>query len=81
MIGSVVYFSTLLGNKTFGLNITNGKKVFQLDRGDYNPAIASPTALYITAVNRIYKFVPRSSAEGKQKAKANKAKAKAKAKG
>jgi outer membrane protein assembly factor BamB len=77
VIGSVVYFSTLLGNKTYGLNITNGKKVFQLDRGDYNPAIGSPTALYITAVNRIYKFAPRASAVAKKKAKA-KAKAKAK---
>lgn len=85
VIGSVVYFSTLLGNKTFGLNITNGRKVFQLDRGDYNPAIASPNALYITAVNRIYKFVPRAAAakkkKAKAKAKAKKAKAKAKKKG
>jgi outer membrane protein assembly factor BamB len=59
VVGSVVYFSTLQGNRTYGLNITNGKQVFLLERGDYNPAISDGRFLYITAVNRIYKFAPK----------------------
>ena len=62
VIGRTVYFSTLLGNKTFGLDIRNGHKVFQRDRGDYNPVIASPDALYLTAVNFIFKYVPGAKA-------------------
>lgn len=60
VIGSVVYFSTLRTNRTFGLDIRNGRKVFTFKRGDYNPAIADDRGnLYLTAVNRIYRLTPK----------------------
>jgi outer membrane protein assembly factor BamB len=85
VIGSIVYFSGLRNNKTFGLDIRNGHKAFAFPRGDYNPAIADDHGnLYLTAVNRVYKLTSRKflrkqkAAAAKTKAAAQKKKAKEK---
>jgi outer membrane protein assembly factor BamB len=59
VVGSVVYFSTLLGDRTYGLNVTNGRQVFLFRRGDYNPVISDGRYIYLTAVNRIFKLAPK----------------------
>jgi outer membrane protein assembly factor BamB len=63
VIGNVVYVSVIGKDVgTLGLKLTNGKKVYDNEIGEYNPAISDGRALYLTGYSELRKFLPKSLA-------------------
>lgn len=79
IIGDVVYVS-VIGESvgTIGYEIKDGKKVFEHELGEYNPAITDGERLYLTGYSTLRAFPPEEGKKRKGKAKkdgAGKAKA------
>ena len=74
VIGNVVYVSVIGEDRgTIGFNIRNGKKVFEHELGEYNPAITDGQRLYLTGYSTLRAFThddgtPRRKADGGKKA-------------
>ena len=60
LIGRVVYFSTLDGSNTKGLDARTGKKIFERNTGKFNPMISDGKRMYMTGFSTIYTMVPPS---------------------
>jgi outer membrane protein assembly factor BamB len=56
VIGSVVYFSTLSGRRTYALGAKTGRTLWSLGRGAFNPAISDGKRIYITGYSSVYAF-------------------------
>ncbi|MDQ3572554.1 MAG: PQQ-binding-like beta-propeller repeat protein [Actinomycetota bacterium] len=73
VIGNVAYFSVIgeaIG--TLGYDIRTGKKVFEHELGEYNPAITDGERLYLTGYSTVRAFRPEPpgrKVKGKQNAK------------
>jgi outer membrane protein assembly factor BamB len=61
VIGTVVYFSTLSKRTTTGLDVRNGRPVWNFLRGAFNPAVSDGKRLYITGYSSIYAFRPANA--------------------
>jgi outer membrane protein assembly factor BamB len=59
LIGNIVYFSTLSQRTTTGLNARNGRVVWKLNSGAFNPAISDGKRLYITGYSSLSAFEHR----------------------
>jgi outer membrane protein assembly factor BamB len=59
IIGKVVYFSELQNKTTSGLDVRNGKRVFKLASGAFNPAISDGRRLYVTGYSSLFAFEPK----------------------
>ncbi|CAN5487503.1 hypothetical protein BH10ACT11_BH10ACT11_11750 [soil metagenome] len=60
VIGNVVYVSVIGPSVgTLGLDIRTGKKVYENDIGEYNPAISDGSKLYLTGYSELRAFVPK----------------------
>ena len=59
VIGRVVYFSTLEGNRTTGLDVRTGRPVFRFGAGKFNPVISDGRRLYLTGYGHQYALVPK----------------------
>jgi outer membrane protein assembly factor BamB len=58
LIGRVLYFSTLDGSNTKGINVDNGRRIFRRDTGKFNPMISDGKRMYMTGFSTIYTMVP-----------------------
>jgi outer membrane protein assembly factor BamB len=58
LIGRVVYFSTLDGSNTKGIDARTGRKLFERDTGKFNPMISDGKRMYMTGFSTIYTMVP-----------------------
>ena len=60
VIGNVVYVS-VIGDPigTLGLDLRNGKTVFEHELGEYNPAISDGEVLYLTGYSTLRAFPPK----------------------
>jgi outer membrane protein assembly factor BamB len=63
VIGNSYYVSTLASH-TFGLNVANGDITFEVDRGQYNPAISDGVKLYLTGYSGVTAYVPKEKKGG-----------------
>jgi outer membrane protein assembly factor BamB len=84
LIGRVLYFSTLDGANTKGIDVRRGVRIFRRDTGKFNPMISDGKRMYMTGFSTIYTMVPprynrpgdlakekkRRAAQEKKKAKA-----------
>ena len=78
VIGNVAYFS-VIGDAvgTLGYDVASGKKVFEHELGEYNPAITDGQRLYLTGYSTVRAFAPEepgTKGKGKQAGKKKQAK-------
>lgn len=59
IIGSVVYFANLAARRTIGLDTRTGRKVFQVEKGGFDPVISDGKRLYVTGYSSLFAYVPR----------------------
>jgi outer membrane protein assembly factor BamB len=59
IIGNIVYFSDLGEHRTYGLGISTGRVVFELDTGAFDPAISDGQDIYLTGYTGLYAFAPK----------------------
>jgi outer membrane protein assembly factor BamB len=59
VVGRVVYFSNLGAKSTSGLDVRNGKRVFYVERGAFNPIISDGRRLYLTGYSSLYAYEPK----------------------
>jgi len=58
VLDGIVYFSTL-GEKTFGLDARNGKKLWEFGDGKYSPVVADEQHVYLAGYKKLYGLLPR----------------------
>lgn len=58
VIGRIVYFSDLGLHRTYGLDITTGKVLYEAHTGAFDPATSDGAHLYITGVTGLYALAP-----------------------
>jgi outer membrane protein assembly factor BamB len=59
IVGSVVYFADLGQRRTYGLDISTGRVVFQWPSGSFDPVISDGQDLYLSGFSGIYDLAPR----------------------
>ena len=73
MIGDIVYFADLGNKRTFGLGARTGRKVFEHERGSYNPVVSDGETIYLTGYHAMYALQPLTAAGQAASAKAREA--------
>jgi outer membrane protein assembly factor BamB len=58
IIGRVVYFADLASHHTYGLGISTGRVVFQMDTGSFDPVISDGQNIYLTGYTGLYGLAP-----------------------
>jgi outer membrane protein assembly factor BamB len=58
LIGRVLYFSTLDGSNTKGIDVRRGVRIFRRNTGKFNPMISDGKRMYMTGFSTIYTMVP-----------------------
>lgn len=59
IIGRVVYFADLGEHRTYGLGISTGRVLFELNTGSFDPVISDSQHLYLTGYSALYALTPR----------------------
>ncbi len=59
IIGRVVYFADLGSHHTYGLGISTGRVLFEMDTGAFDPVISDGKDIYLTGYTGLYGLVPR----------------------
>lgn len=79
VIGDVFYYSVIgEGAGTRGLDVKSGKKVFEHELGEYNPAITDGERLFLTGYSTLRAFPPKALVKRRQKETKRERKAKRK---
>jgi outer membrane protein assembly factor BamB len=58
IVGNVVYFADL-AMRTYGLGISTGKVVFEMNTGKFDPVISDGQDIYLTGYTGLYALAPR----------------------
>ena len=58
IVGRVVYFADLGSHRTYGLGISTGRVVFQIDTGSFDPVISDGQNVYLTGYTGLYGLAP-----------------------
>jgi outer membrane protein assembly factor BamB len=58
VLGNVVYFSALGGNRTSGLDLRTGRQVFSFPDGEFTPVITDGKVVFLIGYATIYQMVP-----------------------
>jgi outer membrane protein assembly factor BamB len=58
ILGNVVYFSDLGTHTTYGLGISTGHVVVQIDTGAFDPVISDGRRVYLTGYSALYDLAP-----------------------
>jgi outer membrane protein assembly factor BamB len=58
VLGNVVYFSALGGNRTSGLDLRTGREVFSFPDGEFTPVITDGKVVFLIGYATIYQMVP-----------------------
>ena len=70
VIGDIVYYADLGKKRTIGLGARTGRKLFEHERGSYNPVVSDGETIYLTGYHALYALQPLSAAAKKARAKA-----------
>jgi outer membrane protein assembly factor BamB len=65
VIGDIVYFADLGNKKTIGLGARTGRKVFEHERGSYNPVVSDGETIFLTGYHALYALQPMTTADRK----------------
>jgi hypothetical protein len=66
VIGDIVYYADLGNRRTIGLDARSGRKVYQHERGSYNPVVSDGETIFLTGYHALYGLQPLT-AKGKEK--------------
>ena len=77
VIGDIVYYADLGKKRTIGLGARTGRKLFEHERGSYNPVVSDGETIYLTGYHALYALQPLSTADKKARAKAARKRAQA----
>jgi len=58
IIGRIVYFADLGDRRTFGLGISTGRVLFEMDTGAFDPVISDGEHIYLTGTTGLYALAP-----------------------
>lgn len=75
VIGDIVYYADLGNKRTIGLGARTGRKVFEHERGSYNPVVSDGETIFLTGYHAMYALQPLSTADKKERAKARRERA------
>jgi outer membrane protein assembly factor BamB len=70
VIGDIVYYADLGNKRTIGLGARTGRKLFEHERGSYNPVVSDGETVYLTGYHAMYALRPLSAADKKGRAQA-----------
>jgi outer membrane protein assembly factor BamB len=59
IVGRTVYFADLGEHRTYGLGISTGRVLFQMDTGAFDPVISDGKNIYLTGYTALYGLAPR----------------------
>jgi outer membrane protein assembly factor BamB len=59
IVGRTVYFADLGEHRTYGLGISTGRVLFELNTGAFDPVISDGRNIYLTGLTGLYGFAPR----------------------
>jgi outer membrane protein assembly factor BamB len=59
VLGNVVYYSALGGDRTSGLNVRTGRQVFSFPDGEFTPVITDGKVVFLIGYATIYQMLPR----------------------
>jgi outer membrane protein assembly factor BamB len=58
ILGRIVYFADLGERRTFGLGISTGRVLFEMDTGSFDPVISDGERIYLTGTTGLYALAP-----------------------
>jgi outer membrane protein assembly factor BamB len=58
VIGDIVYYADLGKKRTIGLGARTGRKLFEHERGSYNPVVSDGKTIYLTGYHAMYALEP-----------------------
>ncbi len=61
IIGRIVYFADLGQHRTYGLGISTGRVLFEMDTGSFDPVISDGEHIYLTGYTGLYGLAPAES--------------------
>jgi outer membrane protein assembly factor BamB len=70
VIGDIVYYADLGRKRTIGLGARTGRKLFEHERGSYNPVVSDGETIFLTGYHAMYALEPLSARAKKARAKA-----------
>jgi outer membrane protein assembly factor BamB len=70
VIGDIVYYADLGNKRTIGLGARTGRKVFEHERGSYNPVVSDGETIFVTGYHAMYALQPLTTADKKARARA-----------
>jgi outer membrane protein assembly factor BamB len=70
VIGDIVYYADLGNKRTIGLGARTGRKVFEHERGSYNPVVSDGETIFLTGYHAMYALQPLTTADRKARAEA-----------
>jgi len=59
IVGQIVYFADLGQHRTYGLGISTGRKLFEMQTGAFDPVISDGRDIYLTGTTGLYALEPR----------------------
>ncbi len=59
IVGRIVYFADLGQHHTYGLGISTGRPLFEMDTGAFDPVISDGKDIYLTGYTGLYGLAPR----------------------
>ena len=75
VIGDIVYYADLGRKRTIGLGARTGRKLFEHERGSYNPVVSDGETIFLTGYHAMYALQPLSTADRKARAAAGRKRA------
>ena len=60
VIGDIVYYADLGNKRTIGLGARTGRKIFEHERGSYNPVVSDGETIFLTGYHALYALQPLS---------------------
>ena len=70
VIGDIVYYADLGSKRTIGLGARTARKVFDYERGSYNPVVSDGETIYLTGYHAMYALQPLTKADKEERADA-----------
>jgi outer membrane protein assembly factor BamB len=59
IVGKVVYFADLGEHRSYGLGISTGRVLFEMDTGAFDPVVSDGQNIYLTGDTSLYGLAPR----------------------
>jgi len=63
VIGDIVYYADLGRKRTIGLGARTGRKLFEHERGSYNPVVSDGRTIFLTGYHALYALAPLTAAD------------------